>query len=126
MVSEVWRGEGRRHAEVAEVLGLTPTRYNGLFGPASSVERRPTSAVTVLPDGSEFPFKPEDAWVFRMSLLRLIETQVADGAFVAAGREMLMALTGKKAAELRTGLYNIMVDGDDVRCECLALAPGNF
>ncbi len=125
-LSQVWRGEGRRHGQVAEVLGLTPTHYNGLWGPASSVERRPDGPMTVLPDGTVFPFSPKDAWIFRASLLALIEAEVMDGAVVCAGRESLMALTGKKANELKTGLYKVTVDDGLVTCECLFLAPGDF
>lgn len=125
-ISEVWRGEGKRHGQVAEELDLKPTRYNALFGPASSVERRESGAVTVLPDGSEYPFKPADAWIFRASLLCLVEAEVKDRAAICSGRECLMALTGKKAAELKTGLYKITVDGNEVICECIALAPGDF
>jgi len=125
-ISQVWRGEGRRHSQVAEVLGLTPTHYSGLWGPASSVERRSDGPVTVLPDGTVFPFSPKDAWIFKASLLALIEAEVMDGAVVCAGRESLMALTGKKANELKTGLYKVTVDDGRVTCECLALAPGDF
>lgn len=124
---QVWRGEGRRHGEVAAVLGFVPTHYNGLWGPASSVEKRPDGGpVTVLPDGSVFPFKPADAQVFKASLLQLIEEQVADGAIVCAGRECLMALTGQLPSELKTGLYKVTVDGNEVTHELLARAPGNF
>ena len=125
-ISEVWRGEGKRHGEVAEELGLKPTRYNALFGPASSVERRPDGAVTVLPDGSVYPFKPADAWIFRASLLCLVEAEVKDRAAICSGRECLMALTGKKAAEFKTGLYKITIDGDKVISEVIAFAPGDF
>ncbi len=123
---QVWRGEGRRHGEVAEVLGLIPTHYNALWGPASSVERREGGPVTVLPDGSEFTFKPADAMAFRASLLTLIRTEVADSAIICAGRECLMALTGKMARELKTGLYKITIDDNSVVSEIIAIAPGDF
>lgn len=129
---QVWRGEGKRHGQVAKVLGLVPTHYSALFGPASSVERRPEGPVTVLPDGSAFAFKPDDAWIFRDSLIALIECDVAECAYVVAGREMLMALTGQKASEFKTGKYEVTVWREcgerDVKVSyrCVQQAPGNF
>lgn len=123
---QVWRGEGRRHGQVADVIDLVPTHYSALWGPASSVERRADGPVTVLPDGMEFPFKPADATIFKASLLTLIHNEVADGAIICAGRECLMALTGKGTKELQTGIHQITVDGETVTHQIVALAPGDF
>jgi hypothetical protein len=105
-------GTGRRHSDVAEALGLEPTRFTCLAGDPDSLEIIEGVKMAILADGHTFPLERHTSLADMSPVARSTVVELPDQSVICGGRPAMIMLG--YAAARSAAVYRVSVDGGEI------------